>query len=65
MGVQDKIFIVDNTPTAHSAGVANYFHDVIVAAIKNGGTLPEELADLITLTTVVVNGATRWIVDWF
>lgn len=54
------IFIVYN-----AAGVSTIFHDVIVDAILAGGKLPEELADIITLTPVTVAGETRWIVDWF
>lgn len=56
--MNDNIFIVYN------AAGASDFHSHIVAAIKDGGKLPEELADLITLTQIQVNGKLRWRVDF-
>ena len=35
--------------------IPEYIWDAIKAAVKNGGTMPEELADLFTLTRVVGN----------
>ena len=40
------------------------FDKVISDAIKNGGVLPEELADIFKLTPVKVGDETRWIIDW-
>ncbi len=53
------IFVVYN---AH--GVSELFHSAIVDAILAGGTLPDELADLLTLKPIEVDGSIRWIVDY-
>lgn len=45
----------------------NGMHKFIMQAIKANGTLPEELADLLTLTKSNVlnsDGSPRYIVDW-
>lgn len=55
----DGIHIVNNTGTD-----LRMFHDAIVDAILAGGVLPEELADVLTLNPVTVNGATRWVIDF-
>lgn len=65
MNKTDKIFIV------YKAAGASDFHVHFVAAIKAGGKLPEELADLFVLTkiendaraSVLGNGVSRWRVD--
>lgn len=51
--------VINNTGTDLSM-----FDGAIRDAIANGGTLCEELADLLTLTPVDVNGETRWRVEW-
>lgn len=56
--------IVDNTGRGDTPSVTSMFHDAVVAAIEAGGRLPEELADIITLTPLRVDGAVRWIVEW-
>lgn len=52
------LFIVNNTGTD-----LRMFDEAIAAAIVANGVLPEELADLITLTPITpyVN---RWRIDW-
>lgn len=40
------------------------FHNEIVAAIKNGGALPEEIADVFTLSLVTVEDGIRGVVGW-
>lgn len=48
----------------YNAAGASDFHSAIVDAIIAGGVLPDELSDLLTLTKVIVDGATRWRVDF-
>lgn len=51
------IFVVYNAPGASD------WHTEIVEAILATGALPEELADVLTMTSVQVDGKTRWIVN--
>lgn len=52
-----KIAYANNT-TAN----LDFAHSAIMAAIANGGILPEELSDIFTLTKSAVSGI--WIVNW-
>lgn len=48
-------------------GAVREWHSVIMDAIRNDGRLPEELADLLTVTKAPVlnaDGTVRWIVDF-
>ncbi len=58
MNNADNIFIVYN------AAGASDFHAEIVASLRSTRELPEALADLLTAKEIVVDGATRWIVDF-
>jgi hypothetical protein len=53
-----KITIINNTGDDLSM-----FDNAIIAAVKAGGVLPEELADLLTLAPVAGYPG-RWRVDW-
>lgn len=39
------------------------FDAEIIAAVRNGGTLPEELADLFDLKVIIVDGEVRGILN--
>lgn len=54
-----QIIYVNNTGTD-----LREFHNEIVDAIKNGGTLPEALSDLLSLSLVNVADGIRGVVDW-
>lgn len=41
-----------------------FAHTAIMAAIANGGTLPEELDDLFTLTECPAGSGAAWRIDW-
>jgi hypothetical protein len=55
-----KFVYIDNT----CGDVSRMFHSAIMAAISNGGTLPEELADLITLTRCPEGSDAEFRIDW-
>jgi hypothetical protein len=55
-----KFAYVDNT----CGDVSRMFHSAIMAAIANGGTLSEDLADLITLTRCPAGSAAEYRIDW-
>lgn len=59
-----KQVIVDNTGRCNVPSVSSVFPNEIRAAVENGGTLPDELADLFTLTRVEINDETRWILNY-
>ncbi len=55
------IYIVNNTNDAIPA----FMHTAICDAILAGGVLPEELADLLTLTRYeAADGSVRWILNY-
>ena len=55
-----KYHYIDNTGV-----VSRDFHAMIMEAIANGGTLCEDLADMITLTKCPEGSACEYRVDWF
>lgn len=61
---EPTIVIVDNTGGSRVDSVSSVFGTQIAAAIRCGGALPEELADLVTLTRVEVGAETRWVLNW-
>jgi hypothetical protein len=64
MGMENsnaKIVIVNNTD-ADLRGMG--FHSAIVAAIKSGGPLPEEISDLFAFEVVNVGDEIRGIINW-
>lgn len=54
-----KVAYVDNVQ-----GATRDFSDKIIVAIKNGGKLPEELANLFTIIIVEVEDGIRGIINW-
>ena len=50
---------IDNTGV-----ISRDFHQMIMKAIENGGVLPEELADMITLTKCPEGSACGYSIDW-
>lgn len=44
--------------------VSTVFHAAIMAAIASNGLLPDELADLITITRNPEGSAAEWSVNW-
>lgn len=55
-----KFAYIDNT----CGDVSRPYHAAIMAAIANGGTLPDELDDIITLTRCPEGSAAEYRIDW-
>lgn len=55
-----KFAYIDNT----GGEVSRMFHAAIMVAIANGGTLPEELDDIITLTRCPDGSGAEFRIDW-
>lgn len=54
-----KIILGDNT-----GGAYRDFESDVLAAVRSGGQLPDELADIFALTFVEVEDGTRAILNW-
>ena len=54
---------IDNT-ASDGEPVSIRFHAAIMDAIRNDGHLPDELADLISLTRNPKGSAAEWSINW-
>ena len=58
----NRITIVNGTGTdLRSIGLTD---EMLATALRNGGELPEEVADLLTMTVIQVDGYNRGIINF-
>lgn len=52
-----------NVMTVNNAALGRELSDIVHRSLVDTGKLPAELEDLLTVTTIVVDGQTRYIVN--